>query len=198
MSGLSGRASLKRLTTCSVTFGFLLGLVGCTEHNPAFHKPVDGGVNPPQDVAATDSPSSADHPPSDTPSTVKDAEPRSDTPGGSRETGLDSPKLVDGESDVRSDPPDALGPDGRKEVGPDTVPLRDTGLDTLTDGIQIPPDVISRLDGDQRDVPTLPEDALSVLDGSEGDATEAGDAWPDSEEPDVVPDVAAPEPDSHH
>jgi hypothetical protein len=179
-----------------VTLGFLLGLgaVGCTKHNPAFHKPADGGVSPPQDVAAADTPISADRP--DTPVTPKDAELRPDTPL-ARETGADSPKLVDSHDEVGSGLPDALGPDGREDAGADTRPTKDTGLDTVVpDGaigpsFDVPP--ISP-DVEHPDVPVLPQDAADAPQGNDApEGIEVGELVPDAEGPDAGPDA---EPDS--
>lgn len=187
---------MKRQTLCLVTLGSFLGLgaVGCTKHNPAFHKPADGGVSPSQDVAAADTPVNVDRPPTDTPITSKDAEIYPDL---RRETGADSLKL-DGQDEVGPGLPDALGLDGRADAGSDTQPTKDTGLDTLLPDGAIGPSFDVTPNGPEvelPDVPVLPQDAADAPQQNDGPETgeitdaEGPDAWPDAEdaEPDSEP-----------
>jgi hypothetical protein len=190
---------LKRQTICFVTLGFLLGLgtVGCTEHNPAFHKPADGGVGPSADAAID----TADRP-ADTWVAPKDAEPRSETPV-LADTRLDGTKPVDSEAETAIELPDARALDGRAETGGhDTEPAKDADLDTLIPdtAIVISPDVPpASLDVEQPDLPAPEQDTATTppeFDAPEADVSQPEDVLPDAEEPDTWPLAEDAEPDS--
>ncbi len=181
-----GETSLKHLLPCLVTLGFLgLGTLGCTEHNPAFHKPTDGGAGPSQDVAVSDTPASDDHPHPDTPGGgPKDAEHLDKDKG-------NGPKDSGGQGDVASELPDAPGQDGRADTGgsPDSNPSREAGTDTRV------PDASSadRERPDRRGPGQETADVFLEKDAPEGDT---GKALPDAEEPDAWPDAESTEPDA--
>jgi hypothetical protein len=192
---------LKRQHICYLTFGFLLGLVGCTERNPAFHKTTDGGASPPQDTAALDTPVGADRPPTDAPVTPKDAELGRDTPDAIRDTRMEDSRLVDGEGDTGVELHDARVSDGGRDTGAgfDTTPAHDTRVDVWRpDGSDtVPTDVPpASPDAETADVPTLAEDAPLEIDGPEADVSMGVDVLPDAEEPDAWPDAEDTEPDA--
>jgi hypothetical protein len=180
-----GETSLKHLLPCLVVLGFLgLGMVGCTEHNPAFHEPADGGAGPSQDVAVSDTSASDDHPHPDTPGGgPKDAEPRPDKANGPKDSG--------GQGDVVSELPDASGQDGRADTGgsPDSNPSREAGTDTWV------PDA-SSADRERLDRRGPGQDTVDVfleMDAPEGDT---GKVLPDAQEPDAWPDAESSELDA--
>jgi hypothetical protein len=193
---------LKRQTICFVTLGFLLGLgtVGCTEHNPAFHKPVESGVGPSAD-AAVDAPVTADRP-ADTWVAPKDAEPRSDIPV-LRDTRFDDSRPVDSEGEAGIELPDARALDGHAETGSqDTNPAKDADLDTLIPDTAVvtSPDVPpASPDVEQPDAPMLVQDTANTppeIDAPEADSSPSVDVLPDAEELDTWPEAEDAEPDS--
>ena len=192
---------MKRQNIRYVTLGILLGLVGCTERNPAFHKPVDGGASPSQDTAMADTPINVDRPPSDAPIPPKDAEPRPETPIEPADAGLDGPRLVDSAADTGTELLDARGWDTHADNGgsTDTAQAQDAKLDAWVADttIIVPTDVLPvTIDAEQADVPAPAEDAPLEIDAHAGDASVLGDVLPDAEEPDAWPDAEDAELDS--
>ena len=197
---------MKRQILNLVTLGFLgLVAVGCTEHNPAFHKRADGGTVRPADAAAPADTFVAVDSPTDKPAMPKDAEPASDTPVAPPDARLGDAKLVDSKGEVEVGPnlPDAGEPDGHEKADGalDAIAPPEAGSDTAPpDGTIAPPPDTNPLipDAAQPDAPETLEDAglPPELDAAGFDAHQPEEVAPDAQDPDAWADDQGAELDS--